>query len=130
MNMNIDTIKTILIVEDEKSLRSALVDFLHLKKYETLEAKNGREGIEIALSKHPDLILLDIIMPEMGGIATLEKIREDSWGKNVPIIILTNLSVSKEQLVDGKITNKPSYSLIKSNWKLHDIVKKIESILF
>ena len=101
-----------------------------MKKYETLEAKNGREGIEIALSKHPDLILLDIIMPEMGGIATLEKIREDSWGKNVPIIILTNLSVSKEQLVDGKITNKPSYYLIKSNWKLHDIVKKIESILF
>ena len=121
--------KTILIVEDEKSLRGALVDFLHIKEFLTLEAKNGREGRDIALSKHPDLILLDIIMPEMDGMATLKKIREDGWGKKIPIIILTNLSATKEQLTDDEITAKPTYYLIKSNWKLHDIVKKIETIL-
>ena len=121
--------KTILIVEDEKSLRRALVDFLSLKKFMTLEAKNGKEGIEIALSKHPELILLDIIMPEMDGIASLKKIREDSWGEKVPIIILTNLSATKEQLIDYKIPSRPTYYLIKSDWKLCDIVKKIETIL-
>ncbi len=124
-----NTKKTILIVEDEKSLRGALVDFLLAKNFIPIEAKNGREGVQIALSKHPDLILLDIIMPEMDGMASLKKIREDSWGEKVPVIILTNLSASKEQLIDYKIPSRPTYYLIKSDWKLYDIVKKIESIL-
>lgn len=117
--------KTVLIIEDEKSLRSAIVDILQRKDFLYIEAKNGREGVELALSKHPDLILLDIIMPEMDGIAVLKKIRGNSWGMTVPVIILTNLSETKEQLVNNSIT----YYLIKSDWKLHDIVKKIEEIL-
>lgn len=122
--------KIILIVEDEKSLRGALVDILHLKGFTTIEAKNGREGVELALSNHPDLILLDIIMPEMDGMTTLKKLREDSWGKNVPVIILTNLGAVKDQLlIDDKVAERPTYYLIKSDWKLHDIIKKIEKIL-
>jgi DNA-binding response OmpR family regulator len=123
--------KTILVVEDEKSLREALVDILIMKNYNTINAKNGREGADLALLKHPDLILLDIIMPEMDGMGTLKKIRESKWGINVPVIILTNLSTvkEKEQLVDDKVANRPTYYLIKSDWKLLDIVKKIEKIL-
>lgn len=117
--------KTILIIEDEKSLRSAMVDILHMKNFLTIEAKNGKEGIKLALEEHPDLILLDIIMPEMDGMAALRKIREDAWGKMVPIIILTNLSGTVEQLMSEVVTRY----LIKSDWKLHDIVKKIEEIL-
>lgn len=117
--------KTILIIEDEKSLRGALVDILRLKNFLTLEAKNGREGVESALSNHPDLILLDLIMPEMDGMTTLKNIREDVWGKGVPIIILTNLSGTIEEFMDDVVT----YYLIKSDWKLHDIVKKIEEVL-
>ena len=123
------TQKTVLVVEDEKSLRGAVVDILQLKNFLTIEAKNGREGAEIALSKHPDLILLDIMMPEMDGMATLKKIREDKWGEKVPIIILTNLSAVKGQLTDDKVANRPTYYLIKSDWKLSDIIKKIEKIL-
>lgn len=121
--------KTILVVEDEKSLRGAVVDILQLKNFLTIEAKNGREGAEIALSKQPDLILLDIMMPEMDGMAALKKIRGNSWGERVPIIILTNLSAVKGQLTDDKVANRPTYYLIKSDWKLSDIVKKIEKIL-
>ncbi|MFA5841700.1 MAG: response regulator [Candidatus Paceibacterota bacterium] len=119
------TQKTILIIEDEKSLRGAVVDILRLKNFLTLEARNGKEGVGVALSRHPDLILLDIIMPEMDGMAALKKIREDNWGKMVPIIILTNLSGTIEQLMNEVVTQY----LIKSDWKLHDIVKKIEEIL-
>jgi DNA-binding response OmpR family regulator len=123
--------KTILVVEDEKSLREALVDILTMKDFIAIEAKNGREGAELALLNHPDLILLDIIMPEMDGMATLKKIRESAWGVNIPVIILTNLSTvkNKEQLVDDKVASRPTYYLIKSDWKLLDIVKKIEKIL-
>ncbi len=119
------TQKTILVIEDEKSLRSAIVDILRLKNFLTLEARNGKEGLELAFSKHPGLILLDIIMPEMDGITALNKIREDAWGKKVPIIMLTNLSETKEHPIDDAVT----HYLIKSDWKLHDIVKEIEEIL-
>ena len=123
------TQRTILIVEDEKSLRDAIADILRLKNFLPLEAKDGREGVEIALAKHPHLILLDLIMPEMDGMTALKKIREDAWGKKVPVIILTNLSATKEQLVEDMVTHKPMHYLIKSEWKLHDVVQKIEEIL-
>ena len=93
----LESMKTILIIEDEKSLRNAVVDLLHAKSFLVIEAKNGREGMELALSKHPDLILLDLIMPEMDGMSVLKKIREDKWGVTVPVIILTNLSATIEQ---------------------------------
>ena len=122
------TQKTILVVEDEKSLREAFVDIFHLKKFLSLEAKDGQEGVELALSKHPDIILLDLLMPVMDGMTALKKIREDDWGKNVPVVILTNLSATNEQLVEDMITHKPMHYLIKSDWKLHDVVKEIEKM--
>ena len=121
--------QTILIIEDEKSLRGALVDILRLKDFAPIEARIGKEGLRMALSKHPQLILLDLIMPEMDGMTTLKKIREDSWGKDVPIIILTNLSATNDQAVTDALTHTSTYFLIKSDWKLRDIVNKIEEIL-
>ena len=59
----------ILIVEDDSSLRSALNDKLTLKGFSPVEAKNGAEGVQFALRDRPDLILLDILMPEMDGLA-------------------------------------------------------------
>lgn len=123
------TPKTILIVEDEKSLREALVDILKLKNFVTLEAKNGREGLELALAKHPDAILLDLIMPEMDGMTALKKLREDVWGDRAVVIILTNLSAINGNLAADVAVNRPTHYLIKSDWKLHDIVKKIEELL-
>ena len=124
-----ETQKTILIVEDEKILRDAVADILRLKGFLPLEAKNGEEGVKLAFSKHPDLILLDLIMPTMDGMTAFKKIREDAWGRKVPIIILTNLSATKEQPVDEAPVNKSTHYLIKSDWKLHAIVRKIEETL-
>lgn len=130
MTKNIERQKTILVVEDEKSLRDTIVDILRLKNFLPLEAKDGQEGVEVALAKHPDLILLDLLMPVMDGMTALKKIREDVvWGARVPVVILTNLSATSEQLVDDMVTHKPMHYLIKSDWQLHDVVKKIEEIL-
>src|SRR3989344_4125852 len=126
---SMQTQKTILIIEDEKSLRGAIVDILRLKNFMPLEAKNGREGVELALLKHPELILLDLIMPEMDGVAALTLIRKDAWGATVPIIILTNLSAINGHALADAAARTPTHYLIKSDWKLHDIVKKIEEIL-
>lgn len=123
------TQKTILVIEDDKSLREAIVDTLRIKDFVPLSAKNGKEGVEMALDKHPDLILLDLIMPEMDGMTALKKIRQDVWGEKVPVIILTNLSSTDEQLVNDMIVSKPLNYLIKSDWKIHDVVEKIEEVL-
>lgn len=119
--------KKILIVEDELSLRSVLAEKLRLESFEVLEAKNGEEGLEISISQKPELILLDIVMPKMDGITMLEKLREDSWGKKVPVIILTNLSSGSEMSKSAE--NRVSSYLVKTDWKLEDVVKKIKEIL-
>jgi DNA-binding response OmpR family regulator len=88
--------KKILIVEDEASLLKAFVQKFKDESFLTLEARDGIKGLEIALKEHPDLILIDIIMPKLDGIGMLKKIREDAWGKNVKVIMLTNLSDNKK----------------------------------
>lgn len=121
--------KTVLVIEDEKSLCNAILDTLRRKNFLSFEAKNGKEGVELALTRHPALILLDLVMPVMDGMTALKKIREDAWGANVPVIILTNLSATQEKLVNDMVTYKPLYYLVKSDWKIHDIVKKIGKVL-
>ena len=119
--------QTILIVDDEISLLTALRDKLTRENFATLEAKNGEEWLEIALSEHPDLILLDIVMPKMDGMAMLKKLREDAWGKNAKVIMLTNLSDIKNVV---NAINQQSYDyLVKSDWKLEDVVAKIRQRL-
>lgn len=121
--------KTILVVEDEQSLREIIVDILHEKNFLALQAKNGKEGVDIALEKHPDLILLDLLMPVMDGMTALKIIREDAWGEHVPVIILTNISATKEQLVEDMVAQRPLYYLVKSDTKIYDVVAKIQQIL-
>ena len=121
--------ETILIIEDEKSLREATTDALQRKDFLTLSAKNGKDGINVALSKHPDLILLDLIMPEMDGMTALKIIRQDTWGATVPVIILTNLSAINGSVDHDAARHIPTQYLIKSDWKLNDIIKKIKKTL-
>lgn len=123
------TQKTILIAEDEEILLGTLADNLISEKFLVIKAKNGEEAVELALSKHPDLILLDLLMPVMDGMTALKKIRADVWGANVPVIILTNLSATDEKLVEGMVMYKPMYYLVKSDFKIDDVIKKIKEVL-
>lgn len=120
--------KKILIVEDELDLRKALVDELTLSGFVVLEAKNGKEGLACALKEHPDLILLDIVMPEMDGMAMMKKLREDVWGETAPIIMLTNLSAN-DKIIQGVVENEPLYYLVKSDWKIGDVIAKVEEVV-
>jgi len=114
--------KTILIVEDEVSVLKALSDKLTREGFAALSAKNGEEGLEVALRERPDLILLDIVLPVMDGMTMLGKIRDDSWGKDVKVIILTNLS--------EVALPKCSYDyLVKSDWKIEDVVARVRERL-
>lgn len=119
--------KLILIVEDEKTLFNALDMKLESAGFRTLGARDGEECLAVATKEHPDLILMDIVMPKMDGMTALSKLREDEWGKDVPVIILTNLS-SAEDI--SRATKKGVYDyLVKANWKLEDVVEKVKKTL-
>ena len=85
-----DKKQRVLLVEDDEALHIVLKDSFGRAGFEILSAKNGQEGLDMALREHPDLILLDIMMPIMDGITALRKLREDEWGAKVPVFILTN----------------------------------------
>ncbi len=78
--------KTILVVDDEQTIREMLVTNLKKEGYETLEAGDGITAINIALEKHPDLILLDIMLPQMDGLSVCKRIKNSY---NVSILMLT-----------------------------------------
>lgn len=90
---NIENKKTILIVDDEKPIVDILVYNLQKEGYNTLEANDGAEAVEVALNKKPDLILLDIMLPKMDGLTVCKKIKASL---NIPILMLT----AKDEEID------------------------------
>ena len=120
-------LKKVLIVEDEKSILTALTAGFDRKEIEVLTAEDGEEGLKVALKKHPHLILLDLVMPKMDGITMLDKLRQDDWGKGVKVIILTNLDVKKK--VAAAVQHGVFDYFIKVNWNLKDVIKKVQSEL-
>ena len=92
-----------------------------------MEAFDGGEGLAIALEKHPNLVLLDIVLPVMDGVTLLDRLREDEWGKNVPVIILSNLS-DASTIEESKDKGVNSY-LVKTDWKLDEVVAKVRETL-
>jgi DNA-binding response OmpR family regulator len=120
--------QSILIVEDDTNLRGILRDSLAEEGYDVSEAKDGEEGLALALSKKPDIILLDIVLPAMDGLAVLTQIRKDeAWGKNAKVIMLTNLSDS--QSVAACLELGAHSFLVKADWTIEDIMATIETEL-
>ena len=119
--------KKILIVEDEAPLRQAIFDKFKREGFQTFHGKNGEEGLEIAFKEHPDIILLDIIMPKVDGLSMLKTLRKDEWGKNVQIILLTNLNDA--EYVATAMESGVFDFLVKSDWKLNDLVTRVKEKL-
>lgn len=81
----------IAIIEDDQAISQMYRIKFEAEGYEVETAENGKIGFELAKDMHPDLILLDLMMPEMNGDECLMKIRKEPWGKDVKVIILTNM---------------------------------------
>lgn len=124
---NLNNDRLMLIVEDEKPLLKALTEKFAHQGFRVLTAENGEKGLSLALENHPEIILLDIVMPKMDGITVVKKLREDEKCKNIPVILLTNL-YDNEKLAEAGKYGVFDY-LIKSDWKLEDVVKKVKEKL-
>lgn len=121
--------KTILIVEDEAPMLMALAKKFRDNGFEVIEAIDGEDGLNKALEKKPDIVLLDIIMPKIEGIEVMRRIRDDKkWGSEVPIIMLTNLSDADNVAEAAKY--RVYDFLVKTDWRLDDIVDIVKQKLF
>lgn len=121
------TNKKILIIEDNESYLSILNQKFTYEEFETITAKDGEEGLKKALNDKPDTLLIDLLLPKINGVQIMEELRKTEWGKNVPIIILTNVNPDDE-ILQTIMKNKPAYYLVKPEVKLEDIVEKVKDL--
>lgn len=119
--------KKVLIIEDESSLLELLVEKFKESGFKVNYAQSAEAGLRLALQGQPDLVLLDIILPKMDGLTMLKKLRQNSWGMSVPVIILSNLSDRKK--VSEAMRMGVYDFLVKSDVKLADIVKEVREVL-
>ncbi|MHB1253737.1 MAG: response regulator [Candidatus Humimicrobiaceae bacterium] len=115
--------KRVLVVEDETSIRNLYKEELVDEGYEVITAGNGIEGYELFKKEHPDLITIDLKMPEMNGIELLDKIRKED--KNIPIIIYSAYS----EFTQNFSTWAANEYLVKSS-DLTEFKEKVKELLF
>lgn len=126
--MEADT-KKILIVDDERSVISYLNALLKDNGYETLTASNGKEGYAKAVSEHPDLILLDITMPEESGIRMFRQVNENAETAGIPVFIVTGISHDFKKFIENHSpVGKPAAYFDKPVNK-EELIAKIKEVL-
>jgi len=117
----------ILIIEDDQFLREFLFKKLSEENFEVLAAKEGKEGVELAKKEKPDLILLDLILPEKNGYEVLEDLKKNPLTSEIPVLVLSNLG-QKEEIEEAFRKGAKDY-LVKAYFSLEEIVSKIRLLL-
>ncbi len=119
--------KKILSIEDDAFLSSLVASKLIETGFSVLTANNGKDALAKVASEHPDLILLDIMLPDMGGFEILEKLKGDPATKSIPVIILSNLG-GRDEIEKGIKMGASSY-LVKSNILPHEVAEMVTQII-
>ncbi len=122
-----DAMKKVLLVEDDKMI----IDMYTLKftqeGYDVVQAENGKDGLDFAKKNMPDIILLDIILPQMDGFTVLKALKADAKTKGIPVVLLTNLGQDGD-VKKGLELGAVDY-LIKANFTPSQVVDKVKSVL-
>jgi|SRR3989338_5191909 len=119
--------KKILIIEDEAALQHAATQALKESGFDVLSAVDGDQGLRLAETELPDLILLDIILPKKDGFEVLSELKKVDKTKNIPVIVLTNLESPGD--VQKALELGAKTYLVKLNYRLEEIVEKIKEVL-
>lgn len=119
--------KKVLVVEDEAAVALALTDALTAEGFAVSVAKEGESGLRVALTEHPDLILTDLRMPGMDGMAMIDKLHEDTWGRDANIIILSN--ASDLDTLKSAMEHNAFHYMVKGDNSMADIVAAVKKQL-
>lgn len=117
----------IAIIEDDPVISQMYLMKFEADNFDVQTADNGRDGVTLIEHFSPDIILLDIQMPEMDGPEALQVIRSHSWGKTVPVIILTNLG-EEEAPKNLRALGIHSY-IVKADLTPRQVVERVKSAL-
>ena len=113
---------TVLIADDEKDIRSALKIYLKPEGYELLEAADGKQALQMVKEKKVDLVLLDIMMPQMDGIETISRLREFS---NIPVIFLSAKSEDTDKVMG---LNVGADDYVTKPFEIRELLMRIQAI--
>ena len=119
--------KKILIVEDETAIADAMKVGLDESGYQASVAYDGEDGLAKAKELKPDLILLDLMLPKKDGMTVLKEMREDDTTKDIPVMILSQLS-DTDKISEGVALGVVGY-LVKVDYSLSEVVEKIKEAL-
>jgi CheY-like chemotaxis protein len=116
----------VLIIDDDRTAAELIQVILESEGYTVIKTTNGREGVRLAASEAPDLIILDLIMPEMSGFNVAYQLKQNAHTRNTPIIILTSMEVDEEtrEQMAGYISTMMS----KSRFTKKDLLREINTI--
>ena len=117
----------VLLAEDDKFLSVALGDKLEREGFQVVKAPNGLEAINLITQEHPDIILLDLIMPQRTGFQVLEALKLDADLAKIPVVVLSNLGQESDR-EKAKNLGAVDY-LVKSDVQMGEVVEKIKTYL-
>ncbi|HEY1645295.1 MAG TPA: response regulator [Candidatus Saccharimonadales bacterium] len=117
----------IAIIEDDQAISQMYRFKFEADGYQVETAENGKIGLDLAQSMKPDIILLDLMMPEMTGDQMLAKLRATSWGKNIKVIILTNMG--EQEIPDDVKKLGVSGVILKADMTPRQVADKVKKLL-
>ena len=118
--------KRILIADDEPDIRTLLVSILKSGNYDVITASDGAEALMAIKTSHPDVVILDIMMPKLDGMQVLQKVREDAEISSIPVIMLT-AKASDKDILSGYKYGANYY--IPKPFEISDILKGVRIVL-
>ena len=117
---------TVLVIDDDRAATDLVQVILESEGYNVLKAFHGKDGVELAVRNHPDLIILDLIMPEMSGFNVAYQIRHIPATRSIPIIVLTSMEVDQE--TQEQMGSYVSGIMSKSVFTKKDLLREITNI--
>ncbi len=119
--------KNILLAEDDRFISKAYKAGLEKAGFEVIPAYDGVEALKKIKEKEPDLVLLDIVMPEKNGFEVLEEMKMNKGMKNIPVVIISNLG-QESDIKKGKELGVLDY-LVKTDHSMKEVVEKVKYCL-
>jgi len=119
--------KSILLVDDDMTLREMYTERLKAEGYGVMTARDGEEALQIATDNHPNVILLDIMMPKINGLDVLKKLKEQSETKDIPVIVLTAL-IQDQERKESMARGANDY-IVKSETMPGEVIDKVHALI-
>lgn len=117
----------VIVIEDDPSSRELLTTMMSKEGWHTRQAENGVKGLEQVEEKRPDLILLDLMMPEMDGFTFLDKLRQDESARDIPVIVITAKELTPED--KERLSGSIEHLLAKGGFSKEQLLQEIRSLV-